>query len=196
MRWLAPFLFEMLCFAQTVRMEVGLCDRCRMRRIAQCRIAAVLLLSGTIALIAAKYLASIDLLGAAGAFLLAAGILFTKSIPLKIRRISDGVVYAGGAGAAYLAGLSIGGPPGIGVTSADLAIRLAQVREGRRRKRQRNRRRHRHRRRHRLSQIVMVESLPRHAPADDPDQTIAASTARFKTAAGQIETAALSQSPP
>jgi len=161
LRWLAPFLFEMLCFAQTVRMEVGLCARCRARRIAQCRVAAFLLLSGTVALIAAKCLASLDLLGAACAFLLAAGILFTKSIPLKIRRISDGVVYASGAGDAYLAGLSIGGPPGIGVTSADLATRLAHVRDRRRRKKRRNR----HRRRYAATRREVDSSSPTTADA-------------------------------
>jgi hypothetical protein len=56
-----------------------------------------------------------------------------------------GVVYVSGAAPGFLAALPIGGPPGVGVTSEDLADRLTHVREGRRRRRRRSRRRRRDR---------------------------------------------------
>ncbi|HEY7119396.1 MAG TPA: hypothetical protein VH475_22585 [Tepidisphaeraceae bacterium] len=143
MRWLGSFAFIVLGFARAVELEVGLCDCCRARRERACRTAVLLLALGIILLILALWDGSEGLGVAASFALVGAGILVRRSRPLTVRRIDRNVVQLAGAGAAFLSGLPIGGPPGIGVTSDDLADRLCHVRDresGRRRRKRRRRR--------------------------------------------------------
>lgn len=143
MRRFASFAFVLLGFARRADVDVGLCAGCRARVGELFRIGVYLLIAGLALTVHAIWQTSEDAVAGACAAFIAAGCLWRRAQPLAVASMDRGVLRLTGAGAGYLSPLPIGGPPGIGVTPAELADRLAHVAEPVPRSRRTRRRRHR-----------------------------------------------------